>query len=263
MEKLLTFIEKNSNYVEGVLIILIGFFVVQMTTKLYRMVTKNYREYGKIVIMEKIIKYLFNLTILILGLRHMGFDLKLLLGAAGVFTVAIGFASQTSASNLISGIFLLAERPFKNEDIIKVDEITGIVVDIDLLSTRLRTFDNVFIRIPNETLMKSKILNYTHYPIRRVDIKLQVDFDEDLKKVEGVLRHIAEENPDCLNEPEPLFMITDFADSGVAIQFSVWAMRDKFLDVRNAVYAQILEDFKRYQIAIPYPHQVMIRKDNL
>ncbi|MCB0384698.1 MAG: mechanosensitive ion channel, partial [Bdellovibrionales bacterium] len=93
------------------------------------------------------------------ALHRLGVDFKVLIGAAGIFSVALGFASQTSASNLISGIFLIVEKPFVVGDTVRIGEKEGFVLSIDLLSTQIRTFDNLMVRIPNETLMKSPIVN--------------------------------------------------------------------------------------------------------
>ena len=114
--------------------------------------------------------YLILALFLVSALHQLGFNLGVLLGAAGILTVAIGFASQTSASNLISGLFLLAEKPFAIGDTIRVGTTTGEVLSVDLLSVKLRTFDNLYVRIPNESLIKAEMTNLTKFPIRRLEI---------------------------------------------------------------------------------------------
>jgi small-conductance mechanosensitive channel len=198
----------------------------------------------------------FGVTV-IAALHQLGFDLSVLLGAAGILTVAIGFASQTSASNLISGLFLLGERPFVVGDVIKVGGTTGEVVSLDLLSMTLRTFDNLAVRIPNETLLKSEITNFTRYPIRRVDIQVGVSYDADLAHVRRVLDEVAAALPLCLDEPRPRFLVQGFGDSSVDLQFSVWAQRTNFLEVTNAVRQGIHEAFRREGIEIPFPQRVV------
>ena len=193
----------------------------------------------------------------IAALRQLGFDLSVLLGAAGILTVAVGFASQTSASNLISGLFLLGEQPFVVGDVIKVGDTTGEVVSLDLLSMTLRTFDNLAVRIPNETLLKSEITNFTRYPIRRVDVQLGVGYGEDLGRVRRVLDEVAAALPLCLDEPRPVFVVRGFADSAVDLLYCVWARRDAYLDVANGIRQGIHEAFRREGIEIPFPHQVV------
>jgi len=192
---------------------------------------------------------------LMAALHQLGFDLGVLLGAAGILSVAVGFASQTSASNLISGLFLLAERPFSVGDIIKVGDTTGEVIGIDLLSVKIRTFDNLFVRVPNESLIKSEVTTLTKFPIRRIDLKIGVAYKEKMARVREVLRAVAEKNPLCLEEPPPLFIFLGYGDSALEVQFSVWGKRENYLALRNAILEEIKVAFDAAGIEIPFPHR--------
>ncbi|MES3629103.1 MAG: mechanosensitive ion channel family protein [Longimonas sp.] len=191
------------------------------------------------------------------ALSDLGMNLGILLGAAGILTVAIGFASQTSASNVISGLFLLGEKPFAVGDVVKVGSTTGEVVSIDLLSVKLRTFDNLFVRIPNETMIKSEITNLRRFPIRRFDLQVGVAYKEDLERVRKVLLKVAENHPLCLEEPNPIVMFTGFGDSSINFQFSVWAVSDSFLQVRTQVPMAVKAAFDEHDIEIPFPHRTL------
>lgn len=187
-------------------------------------------------------------------LDNIGIDLSILLGAAGIFTVALGFASQTSASNLISGLFLMIERPFSITDVIRVNDVTGEVISIDLLSVKLRTFDNLFVRIPNESMIKSAVTTLTKYPIRRADLKIAIAYKEDIEKVRELLLELAGKNLICLEEPAPVFILTGFGSSSIDIQFSVWSRRENFLTLKNSMYVDIKKAFDQQGIEIPFPH---------
>ncbi len=189
------------------------------------------------------------------ALRELGFSLAVLVGAAGVLTVAIGFASQTSASNLISGLFLLGEKPFQVGDFITVGERTGELLSIDALSVKLRTFDNLFVRIPNETLIKSEVVTLTRFPIRRIDLKIGVAYKEDVRRVHDVLLEVAERNRLCLDDPAPLFVFLGFGDSSLDLQFSVWATRENYIELTNTIHTEIKEAFDAAGIEIPFPHR--------
>jgi len=191
------------------------------------------------------------------ALMELGFDLGVLLGAAGILTVALGFASQTSASNVISGLFLLGERPFSVGDVIRVNGTTGEVLSVDLLSVKLRTFDNLFVRIPNETMIKSEVTNLRRFPIRRVDLQVGVAYKEDLREVREVLMDVADRNPLCLEEPMPLIIFQGYGDSSINHQFSVWASTDNFLELRNSIPLEIKEAFDERGIEIPFPHRTL------
>jgi len=186
-----------------------------------------------------------------------GVNVAALLGTAGFLTIAIGFAAQTSVSNLISGGFLMAERPFKIGDTIEVADTTGEVIVIDLMSVKLRTFDNLLVRIPNETMLKASLTNKSHFDIRRYDLKLGVAYKEDLKRVREVLLNIAEENPLCLRNPRALVIFLEFGDSAINLQFSVWAKRESFLDLRNSIADEVKCAFDEAGIEIPFPHRTL------
>ena len=192
-----------------------------------------------------------------MALHELGFDLTILLGAAGILTVAVGFASQTSASNLISGLFLLGERIFTIGDIIKVGDLTGEVLSIDLLSVKLRTFDNLFVRIPNENLMKSTVTTLSRFPIRRYDLQVGIAYKEDIRRARDVLIGVARDFHLCLDEPAPAIIMQGFGDSSINIQFSVWAAREHYLDVRNGIHERVKEAFDREGIEIPFPHRTL------
>ena len=191
------------------------------------------------------------------ALRELGFSLAVLLGAAGVLSVALGFAAQTSVSNLISGLFLIGERSFQLGDVIAVGDTTGEVLSIDLLSVKLRTFDNLYVRIPNESLIKSEVTTVTRFPIRRFDLKIGVAYKEDIAQVREVLQAVAEANPLCLDEPVPLFIFLGFGESTLDLQFSVWASRESYGDMCNSLQEQIKIACDDAGIELPFPHRTV------
>jgi small-conductance mechanosensitive channel len=251
----------NSELIEKVLkaifAIVAGYFFTKVFTRILAKTAGSFLDEARRIIFEKFSFYFVFLIVIFTSLTYVGIDLKVLLGAAGIFTVAIGFAAQTSASNLISGIFLMSERPFSVGDIVEVGTTTGVVLSIDLFSTRIRTFNNKLIRIPNEVLMKSQITNITHFDIRRLDLRFGVHYDSDLKKVEAVLREVVSENPKCLDEPDAVFIIDSLDDSCISLQFSVWTKKDNFVPLKNELLRAILESFREHHIEIPYPQTVL------
>lgn len=187
-------------------------------------------------------------------LDALGVEFGVLLGAAGILTVALGFASQTSASNLISGLFLLGERPFVVGDVIEVNARTGVVLAVDLLSVKLRTFDNQFVRVPNETLIKSEIVNVTRNPIRRMELNLRLSYAADLDRVRALLLELANEDPDVLEEPEPIVWVDQLGDSAIHLRFLCWASnRGGFYEVRSRMFESVALTLQRERIAVGYP----------
>lgn len=221
-----------------------------------RRVAKKYTAQRGLVV-GKIIRYSGIAIVFLLVFRELGFSIAPLLGAAGIAGVALAFASQTSVSNIISGLFLIAENPFSVGDVITVGETTGIVISIDTLSVKLRTFDNRFVRLPNEMLIKSELINVTKFPIRRVDVELGVSYDADLEKVRATLLSVAEKNPMCLVEPSPLIILNGFGDSSINFMLGVWAVREEYLKLMNSIQEEIKAAFDEAGIEIPFPQRVV------
>ena len=206
---------------------------------------------------KRLVFYTVATLVVLSALSQLGINLSFLLGAAGVLTVALGFASQTSASNLISGLFLMAERPFGVGDYLRVGEVVGEVLSIDLLSVKLRTFDNSLVRIPNENIIKDQLTNLTFFPIRRIDVMVGVAYKENIERVRAVLFAVADANPECLDEPRPQFYFEGFGDSALMMRFGVWTRKEGFYQLKNTIHIQIKEALDREGIEIPFPHRTL------
>jgi len=209
------------------------------------------------VLVRRLVLYTVFSLVTFSVLSELGFNFSVLLGAAGILTVALGFASQTSASNLISGLFLIAERPFVIGDYVRIDDVLGEVISIDLLSVKLRLFDNSLVRIPNESIIKSTLTNLTHFPIRRVDLAIGVAYKEDMERVARVLMEVADRNPGCLEEPRPQLFFDGFGDSALELRFCVWTRKDAFVELKNTILVEIKVAFDRHGIEIPFPHRTL------
>lgn len=248
--------------IRALALLLIGFVVAKLISRFcLQFISKLFTQQTSQLIQRGTYYLIFTLFVFS-ALLELGFNLNVLLGAASVLTVAIGFASQTSASNFISGIFLMAERSFMIGDVIKVGSTVGEVLSIDLLSVKIRTFDNLFVRLPNEALIKSEVTTLTKFPIRRLDMKIGVAYKENIKRVKDILEKVAFDNPLCLEEPKPLYIFQGFEDSSLSLQFSVWAKRENFLDLKNSMYEDIKNAFDAENIEIPFPHLSLYAGNN-
>jgi len=202
-------------------------------------------------------KCIFYGGMLLLGstiLMQLGFKLGAVLGAAGILTVAIGFAAQTSLSNLISGIFILGEKAFEVGDLVRINGTLGLIDSIDLMSVKLRTLDNLYVRVPHEEIIKSQFTNITKFPIRRMDIVVGVAYRETLEDVIRILKEVADKNPYSLDEPAPIVVVKDFMSSSIDLMLGMWFEKSNFLHLKNSVMHEIHERFKAEGIEIPFPH---------
>lgn len=236
----------------ALLVLIVGLMLARLAARTMERLILRHQDRQVAMLARKGVFWALTALVTVTALHQLGFNLGVLIGAAGILTVAIGFASQTSASNLISGLFLLGEKPFAVGDSITVGDVTGEVLSIDALSVKLRTFDNVFVRIPNESILRDRVRTISRFPIRRFDLKLTVDFEEDLSQLEKVLRGASDGNQVALQEPRPLFMLLGYEEWGIGVQFSVWAPRTDFFSLRTSLTREVQQALKAAGIRIPY-----------
>ena len=245
------------NAFSALIILIVGLFVANRARAAVDRLTQL--DSQQRLLLRKITYYGLVLAVAVAALSQLGVDIKVVVGAAGVLTVAVGFAAQTSTSNLISGIFLMIEKPFTVGDVISIGETRGEVMSIDLLSSKIRTFTNLMVRVPNETLVKSNIFNYSYFPVRRLDFNLIVAYSSDLNLVERVLREAARAHPLCLEDPQPIFLFNGFNDATLSIQFQVWTLSGNMVTLQNELYRDIKGLFDRNGVIIPHPTRALVQ----
>ena len=243
--------------------ILLGWVACMLIKRLMRPLENNKHLPQQFFrVLQKVIRSVIWVLVLVQGLRAVGVDVVSILGAAGVMGVAIGFASQTSLSNLISGIFLISERSFKLGDYIKVEGEEGTVDSINLLSIYLRRPDNSLVRIPCETLIKNPVTNVTGSPRRRIDIDLGVDYNSDLTQVKQVIERVINNDADLLNDPAPIVQFSGFGDSSLNLHIGAWCKTEVYHGLRYKLATDLLEAFRKEGINIPFPvRTVMMSKE--
>jgi small-conductance mechanosensitive channel len=184
------------------------------------------------------------------------FDLKLtaLLGSAGIAGVAIGFALKTSVSNIISGIFVSLEVPFKVGDFIEIEQHKGTIVSFDLLSVKICSPDNNFIRIPNEQVLKSSVINHSKYPEKRLSLDLQFPYSWGHDQVYSVINTVVDNNVHCLPDPPHQIKFTEFADSAISCELCVWIQSREYSAAKKSIAMELHKAFTEAGIDMPYPH---------
>ena len=243
-----------SNYLYAALFILVGFLLAKIFSRQCTAWLETKFKLKNSVIVQRLIFYGIMSLFTVMALRQMGVELGVLLGAAGILSVAVGFASKTSMSNVISGLFLLGEGAVSVGDTIKVGSVIGEVIGIDWLAIKLRTPENLFVRLPNETLINSEMTNFTRFKIRRFDLYVGVAYKEDIANVKTILQELVTNDNQCLVDPEPLVLVDGFGDSGVNIRLAVWAKSEDFLKFKSNMNEKVKAAFDTAGIEIPFPH---------
>lgn len=246
--------ENLERLIIALIIIAIGTLIIYGVRTIVKRVLPKSMSKQRQMIVTRFINYSGYLILAFIVIAEMNIDLTPFFGAAGIIGIVLGVASQTSIGNIVSGFFLVSEKSFEIGDVIKIGDKSGVVYSIDLLSIKIKTYDNLLLRIPNQTVISSEVTNVTKFPIRRLDFNIGVAYKEDLKKVKEILERIARQNPLCLDEPEPIIVFKEFGSSSIDILLGIWFEKKNYLAVKNSVFTDIKSTFDAEGIEIPFPH---------
>ena len=233
-------------------------YLLAKKSKDYMIMSSPREKLPEVQIKAKLFYYLIVTLAFFIALNIAGFTGRLttLLAAAGITGIVLGFSAQTVVSNFISGIFMYFDKPLKIGDPVEVAGYSGIVHDIRILSTRIRTWDGLLVRIPNEKLFNSEIKNLQKYPARRVDITVGIAYKEDAQRVIDLIRKTLDEMPYVLAEPEPTVFVDSLGDNSVNIAIRAWAPSEKWFDVRTQIVQKVKKVLDEAGIEIPFPQRV-------
>lgn len=255
-------------FVLKVLICLLVYFVGKKVIAWLVKTTKNILIRGKvqegaitfILSMVKILLY----TVLVLSIA-MEFGLKESSIAAAVASagVAIGLALQGGLSNFAGGFLILLFQPFHVGDYIITQGEEGTVMKIEILYTTLYTTDNRKVIVPNGNLANNIMVNVTAEEKRKLEIRVGISYEDDIKVAKGVLERLLQENPLVLHEEEMVVFVADLADSSVILGLRCWVETSNYFPVRWELNEKIKNEFDQAGIHIPYPQlDVHVKTNN-
>jgi small-conductance mechanosensitive channel len=247
----------------GVLTGVITFFIIMVLTRWFqKWLDGNILSRGKIDSgVRHSIKTAFGYAgmgvALLIGISAAGIDLSSLALVAGALSLGIGFGLQNIVSNFVSGLILLAERPFKVGDWIVAGNTAGFVKKISVRATEIETFQHQAVILPNSELINAAVGNWTHRnKIGRVEIPVGVSYASDPHLVREILLNIGREHPLVLKNPEPFVLFQAFADSSMNFELRVHLIDiTQSPIVQNDIRFAILEQFREAGIEIPFPQR--------
>ena len=206
---------------------------------------------------------IFALTILTI-ISNFGYDITAVLGGLGIAGIAIGLAAQDSLSNVLGSAAIFTDRPFELEDLVKIDGVTGKVEEIGIRSTRVRTLDGTLVMIPNATIAKGTIENYTKAERRRVQIKLGVEYGTSSKKLEKAKELLIDIVTDVKGvDPDDCAVhFMEFADSTLQLQLTYHIIEtSRLFDIQDEVNTRIKDEFEKAGIEFAFPSRAIYVKD--
>ncbi|MFO7791887.1 MAG: mechanosensitive ion channel family protein [Candidatus Saliniplasma sp.] len=208
--------------------------------------------------MAKTVYYIIIIAGFLTVLPILDINLSGLMVAGGIMAIVIGFASQSIVSNLISGVFLTFEKPFGMEDVVKIggqDGTLGTVEDIRIISTSIRTFEGVYVRIPNEKVFTSNITNFLENVARRFEYNVGIRYQDDADEAAELIMEVIEDHPLALKNPPPQVFVEDLGSSAVNLKVRVWGPSADWYQVKIELLWNIKKRLEENDIKIPFNQQ--------
>jgi len=240
--------------IAAVAIFIVGQFIAKIIRKIMvKLLNKRGVDAAVISFVASLTYGLVLMVAIIAAISHLGFNTTSLVAIVGAAGLAIGLALQGSLSNFASGVLIISLRPFKSGDFIEVSGISGVVEEILIFSTKLRTGDNKSVIIPNGAITSGTITNYSAKPTRRIDLIIGVSYDANLAQTKQVLSDVVAKHELVLKDQNVTIGVSELADNSVNLVVRPWVKSENYWPV----YFDLLENIKvaldQAGIEIPYP----------
>lgn len=250
-----TFVTNNyMPFVSAIVILVLG----RMAAGWARKLTRKGLERGEvdatlIPFVAKLVYYGVLAVVVIAALNRLGVATTSVVAIFGAAGLAVGLAMQGTLSNFASGVMLLVFRPFDLGDFVEAAGTTGVVMEIGIFSTTLRTGDNIKITVPNSQIYGATISNYNGYDTRRLDLVMGVSYDDDLQTAIDTIRTIITADDRVLADPTPLVAVSNLGDSTVDIVVRPWCSASDYWGLRFDLTRSLKEGLEGAGCSIPYP----------
>ncbi len=202
-----------------------------------------------------IIYYMLLIAVVLAAVQQLGFQTTSLVAVLGAAGLAVGLALQGSLSNFASGVLIIMFRPFKIGDFIDAGGQAGVVQEIGVLVTILKTPDNKKIIQPNSAIMSGAIVNVTANDTRRVDMTVGVSYSDDLDKVQNIITEVLNADSRVLKDPAPQVVVAELADSSVNFNVRPWTATSDYWGVFFDFQKTIKQRLDQEGVSIPFPQQ--------
>ncbi len=242
--------------VVAILIFLVGRWIAKWLTGLSRrMMTRGGLDQMLIAFLANIVYLVLLVAVVLATLDHVGIQTTSLLAIFGAAGLAVGLALKDSLANFSSGVMIILFRPFKVGDYIEAGGTGGVVEEVRMFATLLRTGDNRAVIVPNSQIYDGTITNYSAKPTRRIDLVFGIGYDDDIAKAKQIMGDILQQDERILADPPPAIALAELGDSSVNFNVRPWVNSGDYWPVRADLLEKIKLAFDANGISIPYPQR--------
>ena len=254
-----TLIAMLPNLALALIIVLVGYSIAKLVRNIIHKTLRRTTRHSALLTLVTNIVYISIILVaafIALGVLDLDKTVTSLLAGAGIIGLALGFAFQDIASNFMSGVFMAIRKPFDEGDIIESEEKMGVVTDMNLRATIIRSFQGQYHIIPNKNVFQGVITNYTRLGRRRIDLAVGVSYGDDLEKVKRVTLEAVKGIPTVLQNKDISLYFNEFGDSSINFSIRFWATFKKqtdFLEAQSDAIMAIKKAYDENDITIPFP----------
>jgi small conductance mechanosensitive channel len=243
--------------------VLVAIIIFYVGRTIARLITKGLHNLMQAQEVDKILEtFVCNLVywmlmtfIIIAAMSQIGIQTTSLIAIMGAAGLAIGLALQGALGNFAAGVLIVMFRPYRVGDYVEAAGIAGSVLQVQILSTMLKTGDNKLIVVPNGQIMSGIITNYSAHKTRRIDMMIGVSYEDDIDKVRKTIRELIDADDRILKDPECLIAVAELADSSVNFAIRPWVNRADYSGVKFDLTEAIKKRFDKDGISFPFPQQ--------
>lgn len=242
----------------GVATLIIGLFIAGRMGRFIRTALTRISRIDKtlVPVAASVVRYAIIIVTIVVMLGQFGVQTTSIIAVLGAAGIAIGLALQGTLSNVAAGVMLLILRPFEAGHWIETNGISGTVKEIGLFTTKIDTFDNVFISVPNSTIWSSTIINHAKHQKRRMDLNIGIGYDSDFDVVEKAMLSIMDDKR-IYSDPAPVFHVVSYGDSAINVRVRLYADYDDLFQLGWDLNRRLKPALDAHRIEIPFPQQVV------
>jgi len=248
----------------ALLVLFVGFWLARILSRQVRNLLPRTRRVDTTLapLLSQILRYGIIIITVVIALSQFGIQTTSILAVLGAAGLAIALALQGTLSNIASGVMLIWLRPFSVGDYVDAEGIAGTIMEVGLFATELRTYDGIFIFVPNSRLWNAKIMNFSREANRMVEVKIGIGYEADMSKARDVLLGLAKKDPRVLVDPAPTVHVGALGAISVEAVLRAWTKNSDWWGTKTSLTEQGKAGLEAAGIRIPYSQVDLAALDN-
>ena len=239
--------------VRSIAFLVLGLVIIKIVRVIAQSATyKSKLDNAASTFVVSIITVVLYIALIIVLVSSLGFSTAGIIAAFSAVALAVALALKDSLASLANGVIIIFTKPFKKGDYVEINGMDGLVQDIRLFNTKILTYSNEEIIVPNSEVLGSKLINYSTMPLRRVVLAVPVPYASDIGEVRKIMLDCASAHPCVVSSPAPSVVLDAFDSSALKLSVRVWTLNENYWTVNNELKENLFNALREHGIEIPF-----------